>query len=93
MKKLYALAFTIVIFGSFLIYHEMTHYQIEELHGCSDTAIDYTFSSIQVWCDGTYPSEEARASAAKLNALSEIIGYHLVPFLLLAWFVVLVRFI
>ena len=86
-KMITAVITAVTIFGAYITYHELAHYQIMVMHGCTDIMTKITIQSFNIWCEsyaaGT--TAEILKQEAFLHSLNEIVGYHLVPLLLILW--------
>jgi len=92
MKKLlFIVIFSILLFATFIISHEMTHYQIAEYYNCEETTYGVSwkgpYTSIHM---GTCDSPE---DMMMIQSMNDVIGYNVCPLLLFICVFTFARFL
>lgn len=72
----------------FVVFHETTHKAIFEMVGCEVTEVHY---GINNYVRANCPAGNAEHKADILNGINEIVGYNIVPFLILIVAILLIK--
>lgn len=86
MKYRTAIIYVIVLVLSMLAMHEITHYIILDYYGIEDKEVVFNFGYVGIRYTG-----ECVDDCLLANSINEVVGYNVMPFLILICFIMIIK--
>lgn len=88
-KKIFYIFILLGLIAAMVYNHELTHIQIAKSYGITEYKISYNWGSISVDYDGSKCGDSCKLA----NSINEVVGYNIMPVLILIGFFMFVNII